>query len=52
VSGAKEWRPTEWQIERALAVLLWLSEQREGDGRLRDAIAQVRMELHDELDPT
>lgn len=40
--------PTGGQIKQALAVLLWLSEQRQGDGRLRDAIALVCSELHDE----
>ena len=38
---------TERQVDTALDVLLRLSEEREGDGQLRDAIAVVRHELNE-----
>ena len=42
--------PSSQDLTTALEVLLWLSEAREGEGRLRDSIALVRSELHEEVD--
>lgn len=42
--------PTRRQIEAALGVLMWLSEESEGDGEIRDMIGAVRHELNERLE--